>query len=286
MPAFRDVTGQKFGRLTVLRRADKRPGDIKVWWVCKCDCGKDSVVKADSLLSGVTQSCGCLMMDVLRARREDVTGQKFGRLTAVCFDHRAPNRASYWRFKCDCGKECVCSLSHVKAGRIASCGCYHDEVAGDAVRTHGMSRIGSKVYAVWKNMVQRCTNPNNTRYADYGGRGIAMCPEWGDSFERFYADMGDLPFDGAEIDRIDNMGNYCRDNCRWATDREQVNNRRNTVLISLYGRTVPLAPACERFGVDYFLAYNRIVRDGRSASTVFRELKNSAPGVNPDALPV
>lgn len=105
-------------------------------------------------------------------------------------------------------------------------------------------------------MIERCRNPNNPAFKHYGGRGITVCEKWL-SFEAFLADMGERPA-GLSIDRIEVNGNYEPGNCRWATDREQMNNRRNSIRVEIDGVELPLTEACERFGLIYATVYSRI----------------------------
>lgn len=115
-------------------------------------------------------------------------------------------------------------------------------------KTHGMS--GSKPYAVWKTMHNRCKNQSHNRYASYGGMGIKVCKEWS-SFEKFWEDMGETYAEGLTLDRIDPNGDYCKENCRWVTQKVQQRNRRNNAIVnSIYGR-MTIAELAEVSGIKY-----------------------------------
>jgi predicted DNA-binding protein (UPF0251 family) len=121
-------------------------------------------------------------------------------------------------------------------------------------------------YGQWASMISRCHNPKMTKYSNYGGRGISVCFRWRkgngrlSGFECFIKDMGLKPSPKHSLDRIDNNGNYCRENCRWATNTEQANNRRSNHLITINGEQVSMRVAAQRFGLNYNLLQNRIAR--------------------------
>ncbi len=142
-------------------------------------------------------------------------GQRYGRLVAI---ERVWIKSSkpMWLFQCDCGEKHTARGTHVRGGRITSCGCVWN-------RTHGMA--GTPEYIIWQNILQRCTNPCNPRFHCYGGRGIKVCERWS-VFENFLEDVGKRPSSELSIDRINNDGDYEPGNVRWATLEQQTKNRR------------------------------------------------------------
>lgn len=130
-------------------------------------------------------------------------------------------------YRCVCGGEFQAQPSDVRRGFVSSCGCWNVSKIKERRTKHGFSGVNAgSEYRTWKNIRQRCTNPNVKHYLNYGGRGIKMCPRWLGSFENFYADMGPKPSPKLSIDRINNDGDYEPGNCRWATAKEQVANQR------------------------------------------------------------
>jgi len=161
-------------------------------------------------------------------RFRDLTGQRFGLLTAARFSHTSDDK-HYYRCLCACGGEATVRGEHLKQGRTVSCGCQKRQNAkaiGTANTTHGASSSGGSraptaEYLTWKSMKDPCDNPKHKSYGRYGGRGIVICPRWR-TFEYFLEDMGKRPSLNHSIDRYpDNDGNYEPGNCRWATPDEQ-----------------------------------------------------------------
>lgn len=180
---------------------------------------------------------------------KDLTGQRFGRLTVKGFSQKDRHNKGHWVCQCDCGNVVDVETHQLKSGKTKSCGCLKSEKTRERVKTHGDT--GSRLYWVWAAIIQRCTNPANAAYNNYGGRGIKVCEEWQNSFETFrdWA-LANGYRQGQTIDRQNNNGDYCPDNCRLADRKTQNNNKRNTKQIEFMGERHSVTEWARIIGVD------------------------------------
>ena len=181
--------------------------------------------------------------------KQDRLGQRYGKLTVVDVI-RGRGFGTRWVCSCDCGGQVIASGGNLESGNTQSCGCSR--------RTHGLT--GSRIYGAWKGMMSRCYRETTNGWEHYGGRGIVVCDRW-HRFENFFDDMGHPP-KGHSLDRINVNKNYEPDNCRWATYKVQLNNRRNCVYVTAFGRTQTMTQWAEEFGISGRTLHNRIKRSG------------------------
>lgn len=180
----------------------------------------------------------------------DLTGQTFGRWKVI---KRGPNNKSnhvMWLCECQCGKKTqkLIAGGDLRSGKTKSCGCYNSQVASER-KTHGLSN--TRLYHIWHDMKRRTLNPNCVSYNKYGGRGIKICEEWLklDNFIKWALENGYE--DNLTIDRIDVNGDYCPENCRWATAVEQSNNKRNNNFLEYNGKKLTTAQWSKLFNISH-----------------------------------
>lgn len=192
----------------------------------------------------------------------DLTGQRFGRLLVLGRgeSRKRPDTGTiqYWICKCDCGAIVEPRGNDLKSGKTQSCGCYQRDRAKAYHTTHGL--FYTRLHTIWTGMKQRCYNPQEKCFERYGGRGITVCEEW-QSFEPFFEWAVTHGYtDDLTIDRIDNDGDYCPENCRWATRKEQTNNYSRNHRVTYDGETHTVAEWGEILRLPKSVMYDRIRR--------------------------
>lgn len=236
-----DLTGKEYEHFKVIQKGKTHvtpSGQYRAMWICQCECGNMFEADGQAIRKGTKKSCGCLNFKDRSVYSKDLTGKKFGRLTVIrrLKPEEVETRQYNWLCQCECGNFVKASANKLKTGHTKSCGCLRDEFSiGDKTRTHGL-RHSTRLYHIYATMKQRCNNPNNSQYKNYGGRGIKVCDEWNDKngFKAFYDWAISAGFDESKpwqeqtIDRIDVNGNYEPSNCRWVTNLEQQRNKRTS----------------------------------------------------------
>jgi hypothetical protein len=248
-----DLTGQKFGRLTVLRLADSKKRGRRSW-ICRCSCSSNSDVTltTGALTSGNTRSCGCLVSDTAAFRGKNLVDCVFGRWTVLAL---SPNRGRtrYWSCQCACGTKREVSGANLASGRSRSCGgCLKGYV------TKYLRRLYSREYESWAGMKARCLTTSCNGFDDYGGRGIKVCDRWLHSFVDFLEDMGPRPL-GQSIQRLDKEGDYTPDNCEWTTPAEQVTEKRSDLYLEFGGERLIKSDWAKRLGISRWLFEQQLV---------------------------
>lgn len=186
----------------------------------------------------------------------DLTGQKFGRLTVIRRGETSKCGQTKWVCKCECGKEKTVDSYNLRHGKSLSCGCLSREITSKTRKVHGLTK--TRIHGIWSNMKTRCYNTNDHAFERYGGRGITVCEEWKDDFMSFYNwAMSNGYKDDLSIDRIDNNKGYSPDNCRWATAKEQNNNKRNVYKVTYQGKTQTLSQWAVELNVSHGILLRR-----------------------------
>lgn len=206
-------------------------------------------------------------------RKIDMLGKRFGRLVVI---EEAPSRnnKAMWVCKCECG-----NITHpvgggdLRSGKVSSCGCLHNELLSATMKKHGQKN--TRLYRIWQNMKNRCRNSNVPCFDVYGGRGIKVCKEWDEDFMSFYNWAMDNGYnDNLTIDRIDVNGDYCPENCKWSTTKEQSNNLRKNVIVEINGEKHTLAEWSQISGIKYFTIYQRYLRGWSGSHLLDQVVKN------------
>lgn len=195
---------------------------------------------------------------------QNLTGEKFGRLTVLGLDTVKESRKTYWMCQCECGNIKSCRADSLKCGAITSCGCKKKEQDKvNLTANHSHKQSGTRLYYIWQGVKSRCYNVNDSRYANYGGRGIKVCEEWKSDFSNFFQWASESGYsDLLTIDRINVDGDYEPCNCRWADAKTQCNNRTSNIYIKIGNSTKTLKEWCDIFNVNYSKTIKRYHRNG------------------------
>lgn len=217
-----------------------------------CVCGNTREFRADTTVQHA--DCGCGHAEL---------GKQYSRLTVT-------GRGLGYRCLCICGEQIDVGLANLKSGKVKSCGCYAREVTQFQLGvshgvTHGASN--TETYRIWSDMRNRCKNSNNRGHKFYGARGITVADSW-ENFETFLADMGIRPA-GLTLERLDNSKGYCKENCIWASVKQQANNRRSNLVITYAGRAQTLKLWCEELNLSYTKMAQRIQKLSWSVEKAF-----------------
>lgn len=197
----------------------------------------------------------------------DLSGQRFGRLTVLKLEKQEQRiikgkkygQIYYYLCKCDCGNILTVKRSLLLANKTTSCGCYKHDIVKSVNTKHG--KRNTRLYKIWCNIKYRCNNKNAINYKRYGGRGITICDEWMKDFKNFYDWAINNGYnDLLSIERINNNGNYEPSNCKWATNKEQAQNRRSNFNITLDNKTQCLTKWAEDYNIDESAVRDRIAR--------------------------
>lgn len=264
------LEGQKFHRLTVLERMEYNPVSHGFMWKCICTCGKECLALANNLVTGKQRSCGCLRTEIIRQEhpelRNNLVGKTFGILFVIKDVGSLGNNTRLYLCKCDCGKEKVYRSSRLVDGTHIDCGCRKATEIPPIAIDPRTRQFRGKILATLHAMKERCHNPRNPAYRDYGERGITVCDEWRNNPDSFYfwaIKNGWKP--KFTIERIDVNKGYSPENCEWIAPALQIANRRNTIKFEVGGKIiVPSALWVEKYKaiaiVSYSVFSNRLAR--------------------------
>lgn len=270
--------GKTYNSWTIIS-FDKLGNNGHRYYICRCVCGKERSVNIYNIKNNKSKSCGCQKKTTLK----NLVGERFGRLTVIerVQNHIKPNGqpTTMWKCKCDCGNTTIVSTGNLKSGNTKSCGCLSIDLItdlGHKSAKHGLTH--THIYRVWKLMRERCYNKKKDNYKRYGGRGISVCDEWigENGFINFYNWAINNGYDESlQIDRINNDGNYCPENCRWVTNKINMRNRRVNHFIDTPFGNITIAEFAERINGDYDLIYSQISSGRHDIKWITEHYKNT-----------
>lgn len=193
----------------------------------------------------------------------DLTGRRYDRLTVIGmtdpYADKSGHKCNRWMCKCDCGGTAIATSGELNAGHTRSCGCLRRDRIRESVMKHGFSK--TRLYHIYLGMIDRCFDKTSDNYMNYGGRGITVCDEWKgtEGIKRFIAWAKDSGYsETLSLDRINVNGEYSPSNCRWATNKEQQNNKRDNRYITVGGETKTMKQWAEQYGIGYTTLKQRI----------------------------
>lgn len=190
---------------------------------------------------------------------KNLSGLKFRMITVNSFHSKTNRWQTMWNCTCDCGMKKIIRGAHLIHGKTLSCGCLSLQKRIHRKESKTLLMSKTSTYGTYIQMIARCTNQKHPKYKSYGGRGIFVCDRWMESFKNFYEDMGERPIDKT-IDRIDNNGPYIRDNCRWASRKQQQRNRRTNKILTFQGESHCLIEWSEITGITKKTIEGRLYR--------------------------
>ena len=199
---------------------------------------------------------------------KDLTGIRYGKYTVLGFSH-IKDRKAFWTCQCECGNQNVIVGYSLKNGNTKSCGCNKKIKA--TKHAHRRRTGSSRTYSTWQSMRGRCENPKHNAYSKYGNKGVTVCERWL-KFENFLEDMGERPV-GKTLDRKENNKGYYPENCRWATNKEQGNNKTTNHLLTFQNKTQSIAQWAEEIGIKYHTINSRIKKGWSVERTLTEPVK-------------
>lgn len=268
-----DLTGRRFGKLTVLERDSdyiSPSGAHSVKWKCKCDCGVVLAARSSHLKEGRSKSCGWCNGGKLI----DIVGQRFGNLVVI---EKIDDKRTRYKCECDCGNIVSVNGYNLRHGIANPCSCSQRFQSGENNATYKHGGTGTRLYGIWQGMLNRCRNPKVERYNHYGGKGVVVCDEWKDfSTFRGWAISNGYK-DTLSIDRVDANGDYCPSNCRWADDKAQANNKTSNHIIEVNGESHNISEWSAITGINKGTIQSRLRRGWPPERAVSEPVRKGAP---------